>query len=631
MMEVIERDMGTETETDTDEDMETDEPMVFEVTEIDLEYEFDAARWCDFTREESPSESRVAELWFETAESYPPSPFAIKLLMMREEVSDEKTEPLSKSEVVRDRESDIDISQDQHCLATDVNETANEMKSGVFNFIQRGGELKNVPNESLLKGGHFYHHIIMSIVTILFGPTISNHVHNDKVKCRTKSSSRQIPRGSTLMKPTASQLAKLDNSRLRMQVDKTKEKGLFSSSGSEAQASKRQKLDGGLLRKVAEKTQEINFVHKAVKKDRTLERNLQHGRTKTTVPQEPDFATSHRANRIRQKDDAKLDQDATSVYRFKARPFNRKIFEAPSLPIRKKSTPKLPEFQEFHLKTSERAMQHSSAVSTGNNYHKGSYKPDTKAFLDGVNREPRRPRAADIAKDDDRKHIFKARPLDNKIVSSRRDIGIFRKSKRETTVSLTQTREFSFRSQKKVQQDLPTDLFSKLSIKPELQPNNGSRLRSPQPEQGSKENRLNSFQAGNERTRTVQGGIWTTGRPNKKAHKGLTRTISTCGSLICFPSSSLSFRVIDMSGFTLPARLFLACPSRALHRLHHSKLMLYCKMSSSSSSSSLTHSITLPSQPTEPVNVAAAAGERDRFVLVQELAKKLRVRDWNFS
>lgn len=73
MMEVIERDMGTETERDTDEDMETDEPMVFEVTEIDLEYEFDAARWCDFTREESPSESRVAELWFETAESYPPS------------------------------------------------------------------------------------------------------------------------------------------------------------------------------------------------------------------------------------------------------------------------------------------------------------------------------------------------------------------------------------------------------------------------------------------------------------------------------------------------------------------------------------------------------------------------------
>lgn len=50
--------------------------------------------------------------------------FAIKLLMMREEVSDEKTEPLSKFEdveVTEDvRESDIDTS---HCVATDVNET----------------------------------------------------------------------------------------------------------------------------------------------------------------------------------------------------------------------------------------------------------------------------------------------------------------------------------------------------------------------------------------------------------------------------------------------------------------------------------------------------------------------------
>ncbi|CAA7018582.1 unnamed protein product [Microthlaspi erraticum] len=63
-----------------------------------------------------------------------------------------------------------------------------------------------------------------------------------------------------------------------------------------------------------------------------------------------------------------------------------------------------------------------------------------------------------------------------------------------------------------------------------------------------------------------------------------------------------------MSGFsfTLPARFLLACPSRALPLLHHTKLLLRCKMSSSSSS--LTHSITLPSQPTKPVRVAAAAG-----------------------
>ncbi|XP_006396823.2 nudix hydrolase 14, chloroplastic [Eutrema salsugineum] len=62
-----------------------------------------------------------------------------------------------------------------------------------------------------------------------------------------------------------------------------------------------------------------------------------------------------------------------------------------------------------------------------------------------------------------------------------------------------------------------------------------------------------------------------------------------------------------MYSFTLSARFIMAYPSRALPHLHHTKLVLRCRMSSSSSSS-LAHSIELPSQPTEPVLVAAAAG-----------------------
>lgn len=54
-----------------DEDMEI-EP-VFEAHEVDLDYEFDAASYFDFTREETPAEARQAELWFECAQSYPPS------------------------------------------------------------------------------------------------------------------------------------------------------------------------------------------------------------------------------------------------------------------------------------------------------------------------------------------------------------------------------------------------------------------------------------------------------------------------------------------------------------------------------------------------------------------------------
>ncbi|KAL1212036.1 Nudix hydrolase 14 [Cardamine amara subsp. amara] len=66
-----------------------------------------------------------------------------------------------------------------------------------------------------------------------------------------------------------------------------------------------------------------------------------------------------------------------------------------------------------------------------------------------------------------------------------------------------------------------------------------------------------------------------------------------------------------MADLTLLPSRFLACPSRAMPRRlhHHAKLVfLRCKMFSSSSSSSLTHSITLPSQPTESVLVSAAAG-----------------------
>ncbi|CAD5328760.1 unnamed protein product [Arabidopsis thaliana] len=468
-----------------DEDMEI-EPMVFEVKEIDLEYEFDAARWYDFTREELPEESQAAEFWFHSAPSYAPSPFVTKLLL-REEVYDDKTEASTRSE---DEEVVADVCdkykgtfQQPNHLATDFNKTGSRMRSGIFSSQQQQGcNLKKVPNQPIWKG-----------------PTVSNHKHTDKPKFRAKSSIRPTPRSSTLMRPTASQLAKQNNaSKFHMQVDQSHDKGSCGTSGTEVQASKRQKLDGGLLRKVADTKQEMSFVHKIPKKDTTLDKNAQHARTKITIPQEPDFATSQRAHRIRHKNDAKLEQEQPAVYRFKARPFNRKIFDAPSLPIRKKSTPKLPEFQEFHLKTSERAMQHSSAVTTRSHAYKESDKSIITDMLDGDNRESRRPSGMDISKHDvsEGSHVFKARPLNKKILSSRGDMGIFKNSKRETTVPL----EFSFHSEKRVQPDLPTDLFSKLSIKSEIQPNDGSRTRLFQPKV-SKENRINSFQARNEVTR----------------------------------------------------------------------------------------------------------------------------------
>lgn len=54
-----------------EEDMEVEQ--VFTAHEVDIDYEFDAARYFNFTREETPVEARRAELWFESAKSYPPS------------------------------------------------------------------------------------------------------------------------------------------------------------------------------------------------------------------------------------------------------------------------------------------------------------------------------------------------------------------------------------------------------------------------------------------------------------------------------------------------------------------------------------------------------------------------------
>jgi hypothetical protein len=46
---------------------------VFEVREVDLDYEFDASMYFDFTRPETPAEACQVELWFESAIEYPPS------------------------------------------------------------------------------------------------------------------------------------------------------------------------------------------------------------------------------------------------------------------------------------------------------------------------------------------------------------------------------------------------------------------------------------------------------------------------------------------------------------------------------------------------------------------------------
>ncbi|KAJ7952419.1 Protein TPX2 [Quillaja saponaria] len=486
-----------------EEDMEVEQ--VFVAYEIDLDYEFDAARFFDFSRNETPAEAHEAELWFETARSYPPSPFVVKLVR-REDIllenvnTSPKTKDLEYTTILSDCKSNVGLDLEFSATAVDDKGEGGRL----FTNLQ-GGILENLSKQPL---------------QLTTGLTFSNKIFSDNIRAKTKSSAKPVlPRSSTLMKPTASQLAKqnqpaqVGGSRIQKLMVQNKERSLCNPSGMESQASKRQKLEGGLLHKVVDAKQQTDFVHKAPKRDGTVDKNSAHARLKLTIPREPDLETANRAQRIRSKSSTEPEHPTTAASRFKARPLNRKILNAPSLPLLKKSTPRLPEFREFHLKTLERAMQHSSAISSSslpcNDSDKGLEKNCGIPITDNGIRDLRRPSVMDTPIHDglDFMHNFKACPLNKKIFSSKGEIGVFRNSKQETTVPMA----FNFQTAKRVQHNPPVELFSKLSLKSEFQTHNGSELKLPPHTntsiKGSKENILNSFRPEQEMTHLLKEKI----------------------------------------------------------------------------------------------------------------------------
>ncbi|WJX60380.1 hypothetical protein P8452_45596 [Trifolium repens] len=412
------------------------ENEVFGEDDIDFDYEFHAPNFFDFTSQETPDQAQQAERWFETAATYAPSPFVANLVM-REEVA--------------------------------IANTTTVHQPKPKNFQHYGSKVASASGKiSGLLGG------IHQNVAMQPGLTFNSKTIGEGLSSKAKS---VVSKGSsTLMKPTASQLAKQNRpsqfvgSRFQKVQAHKKEINLANSTEIESQATKRQKLDGGLLRKVGEVKQQANFVHKAPKKIVTADQNTGYSKLKITIPRVPDLETSHRAQRIRPKNAAEAELVPVAVPKFKARPLNRKILNAPSLPLHKRTPARLPEFQEFHLKTLERAVQHKSATSSTlpcNDSDKDSDKHATVS--DPQNRiwNFRRPSVMGAPKHDglDSGHEFKARPFNKKIFSSKGDIGVFRNIKQEPTVPM----EFNFRTEKRLQHDPPTEQFSKLSLRSGMQ------------------------------------------------------------------------------------------------------------------------------------------------------------------
>ncbi|GLU20964.1 hypothetical protein SLE2022_371360 [Rubroshorea leprosula] len=317
-------------EEDKEEFFEIDEPI--ESAEINDDFEFDAPQFYEFNRPETDWEAAEAELWFVSAGNYLPSPFAIKLKQRCVIVGGGCAIPSS----VYDGDGGSATS------TSNASEIRDEPEVPAIDYDERG----------LAASSHL--------------DAKSSTSAKTKSKSQVKSS---LSRSSTLMKPTASHLAKQNQSReihfeqqlrrFEKLVAMFDDKSSKCSSLIDGHPPKRQKLEAGYLSKAAHLKHQVSFVHKTSKKDGSF--GTSH---RVTVPREPELETARRAlsHSSKIKEESKGDSKDARV--FKAQPLNRKILKAPTLTLPKRSIPQLPHFQEFHLRTSERAKQHASNKAT---------------------------------------------------------------------------------------------------------------------------------------------------------------------------------------------------------------------------------------------------------------------------
>ncbi|XP_006656596.1 protein TPX2-like isoform X2 [Oryza brachyantha] len=382
--------------------------MVMEVRwfEVDLEYEFDAPRWFDLAQEESPVEAAAAQLWFASAPSYPPSPLIAKML----------PEDLG----LQSLRSAVDINT-VHC-----SKSSHECSSGSEQAMHQ----PNVPN-----GGPYKPN----------GRTPCYQFSADKRKPAFRTIGKgTISKGSTLMKPTASQLAR-QNRQLEVKnstqskklVGVRSDRSTMSSNDCTYQASKRQRLERGHLNKIVA-TNQPELIHKNHEKN-IMNSNSDHAtvipKLKITIPREPELATKLRAERSRILRAVPTNSKQLNTQRGQS----TSMTQAAS--IRKVVQP-----------SGRKDHQHASVPHGGIRSNLPVCTSNRPRQLDNVSKKP------DECRDDLFK--FRARPLDKKILGSKGDIGVFQSSKRNTTVP----KEFKLSTSNKGKQAPLSELFNKLTL-----------------------------------------------------------------------------------------------------------------------------------------------------------------------
>ncbi|KAE9617213.1 hypothetical protein Lalb_Chr03g0033041 [Lupinus albus] len=282
----------------------------------------------------------------------------------------------------------------------------------------------------------------------------NNNKVEDTLKDRTKTRSKlsqSISKISRFMKPTKSHLAKQKNTTEVAQSIHSYTRFLSQNSSIDCQLTKRQKLEAGYLSKVARLKHQTLFMHKKSKEVDHADNNVA-SKSKVTIPKEPNLETASRAQRHRYinyysdysgmvlirnywmmcllnryKANAEPSGETKSSSKmFKARPLNKKV---------------------FHFRTSERAMQHTSSNAGGN--------LNSNSVSNSEIRDIKRTNFSDISRQEKYRMVNKLRGSpDDKRLLSKGERGVFRNIK---VFPLEQ-------NDKRVLNEPPTEIFSKLSL-----------------------------------------------------------------------------------------------------------------------------------------------------------------------
>ncbi|XP_030462426.1 protein TPX2 isoform X2 [Syzygium oleosum] len=547
------------------------------MTTIDEAYEFSAPRFFDFIDGETEEDRWKAELWFESALSYGPSPFMARIKTGRSikvealcdfgevEASQKETElsdsmtahfvsevmtqcetapvPDKGKEMVTEvkghndgapsnmvsphkepksaEESDAGVRKGTQEVDSDstsklVDVASTDDKENSKSSVREGAEVSTPKPVTASQKGDVVTdskkcQTAKKIASLIKNPSKSRPKQNLQSSQAQKSKPESVKRNINVKNPAATPVAQENQAIKRQKLEGGKSRQILNvkplvlphksklglASGTSGVCSSAAKKAGKEDRKVYVREPVAPFVSTAemMKKFQSGTRDLslphlsgslshdmgasimQRKPTKLTLtrPKEPELETAQRIRTVRVKSTAELEEEMMAkIPKFKARPVNKKILEGPALPVLQRSTPKPPEFQEFHFETTSRAYNNAesaSVASTEKSHQNHQWKfhltePKTPLLQTSLRARPPRVKSSFELEQEELEKVpkFKARPLNKKIFESKGNLGMFCNTKKH----VTQPHEFHFATDERFPQPTSVfDLFDKLSLNSE--------------------------------------------------------------------------------------------------------------------------------------------------------------------